>query len=78
MKFQIDLIVVAAYCGLTWAYAAFLPEPNWWLLAYIVLMVVAIDIRSYRAGLAHGGDIMQDVMRQTLDDKGWEIVRKKP
>lgn len=78
MKFQIDLFVVAAYCGLTWAYAAFLPEPNWWLFAYIVLMVFAIDVRSYKAGLERGGDIMQGVMKRTLEDGNWEIVRKKP
>ena len=77
MKFQVDLFVVAAYCGLTWAYAS-LPEPNWWVFAYILLMTFCIDMRSYKAGLERGGDLMQDVMRQTLDDKGWEIVRKKP
>ncbi len=77
MQLRIDLIVVAAYCGLTWAYAS-LPEPNWWVYGFIVLCTFAIDMRSYKAGLARGGDIMQDVMRQTLDDKGWEIVRKKP
>jgi hypothetical protein len=76
MKFQIDLIVVAAYCGLTWAYAQ-LPDPNWWVFAFILLMTFAIDVRSYYSGLNRGGEIMQKIMRDTLDDKGWEIVRTK-
>lgn len=77
MKFQIDLLIVAAYCGMTWIYAA-LPDPNWWVFAYILLMAFCIDVRSYHMGLRRGGDIMQEVMHQTLNDKGWAIVRKEP
>jgi hypothetical protein len=77
MKLKIDLFVTAAYCGLTWAYAS-LPEPNWWVFSYVVLCTFTIDMRSYYTGMARGGEIMQKVMRDTLDDKGWEIVRRKP
>jgi hypothetical protein len=75
MKFQIDLIVVAAYVGLTWAYAQ-LPDPNWWVFAYILLMTFAIDVRSHKTGMDKGADLMAKIMRDTLDEKGWEIVRK--
>jgi hypothetical protein len=76
MKFQIDLIVVAAYVGLTWAYAQ-LPEPNWWVFAYIMLMTFCIDVRSHKTGMDRGAELMAKIMRDTLDEKGWEIVRTK-
>jgi hypothetical protein len=43
-----------------------------------MLMVFCIDVRSHKAGMDRGADIMQRVMRETLYDKGWEIVRRKP
>lgn len=76
MKFQIDLVVMSAYCGLIWAYAS-LPDPNWWVFGFILLMTFAIDVRSHKTGMDRGGEIMQKIMRDTLDDKGWEIVRTK-
>ena len=77
MKFKIDLLVVAAYICICWVYAS-LPDPNWWVFAYIVLMVFCIDMRSHKAGMDRGADLMQRIMRETLADKGWEIVRRKP
>ena len=78
MKFQLDLFVVAAYAGLTWAYFTFLPEPNLWVFAYIMLMTFCIDMRSHVKGMDRGADLMQSVMRQTLEEKGWEVVRRHP
>ncbi len=77
MKFQLDPFVMAAYCGLIWAYAS-LPDPNWWVFAYILLMTFCIDVRSHKTGMDRGADLMHHVMRQTLEEKGWEIVRTKP
>lgn len=78
MKFQIDLFVnVAAYVGISWAYAQ-LPEPNWWVYAVIMMFVAFLDIRSYKIGMDRGAALMQRVMRETLEEKGWEIVRNKP
>ena len=76
MKFRIDLIVVAAYACLAWGYFNLLPDPNGWVFAFVVLCTVAIDVRSYNQGLHVGGDIMQNVMKRTLEDGNWEIVRK--
>ncbi|MFM7008069.1 MAG: hypothetical protein ACKO0Z_01845 [Betaproteobacteria bacterium] len=77
MKFKIDLLTLSAYIALTWAYFNYLPEPNGWVFAFIALCAIAIDVRSYGQGLHDGGDIMQKVMKQTLDDGSWEIVRRK-
>jgi hypothetical protein len=78
MKFQIDLFVVAAYVGLTWVYFTILHDPNLWVFAYIVIMTLCIDVQAHRAGMNRGADLMQSVMRQTLEEKGWDIVRKQP
>ena len=78
MKFQIDLFVVSAYVGLTWVYFTFLPEPNLWVFAYIVAMTFCIDMRSHLTGMDKGAGLMQDAMRQTLEENGWEVVRKQP
>ncbi len=77
MKFSVNLLTLAAYVGLSWAYAQ-LPEPNLWVYGIIMLFVVAIDIRSYKDGMDHGAALMQRVMRETLEEKGCEIVRNKP
>lgn len=77
MKFKIDLFVVSAYAGICGMYAS-LPDPNWWVFAYIVLMVFCIDMRSHKTGMDRGADIMQHILRETLADKDWEIVRRKP
>jgi len=78
MKFQLDLFVVSAYVGLTWVYFTFLPEPNLWVFAYIVMMTFCIDMLAYRAGMDKGAGLMQDAMRQTLEENGWEVVRRHP
>lgn len=77
MKFQIDFLVLVAYFGISFAYAQ-LPEPNWWVYAAIMMFVAFIDVRSYKTGMDRGADIMRRVMRETLEEKGWEIVRNKP
>lgn len=78
MKFQLDLFVVAAYAGLTWVYFTLLPEPNLWVFAYIVFVTLCIDVHAHQAGMDRGADLMQSVMRQTLEEKGWEVVRRQP
>lgn len=77
MKFQIDFLVLVAYVGISFAYAQ-LPEPNLWVYTAIMMFVVFIDVRSYKTGMDRGAGLMQRIMRETLEEKGWEIVRNKP
>jgi hypothetical protein len=73
---KIDLLVTAAYFGMTWGYFTMLPEPNLWLFGFIMLMAFAIDVRSYKTGIEKGAELTQAIMKETLDSKNWEIVRK--
>ena len=73
---RIDLVVSACYACITWAYFSYLPEPNLWVFGFIMLCAFAISLRSHKTGMDLGGGIMQKIMKDTLDDKGWEVVRK--
>jgi hypothetical protein len=75
MKLNIDPITTLAYAALSVAYLSH-PDPNLWVYGFLLLCALAIDVRSYRRGLDKGGEIMQEVMKQTLKDGNWTITRK--
>lgn len=71
--------------GIVWYFCmallmrAILPDDptstQWACVAVSMLVLVIIDVRSFRQGLSAGCDITRDAMRRVLADNNVEVVR---